>query len=202
MNYDYENNLINQGYDCICGIDEAGRGPLAGPLVSAAVILDSSSEDLFELLNDSKLVSEKNRKLIIPMILCRARAWSIGVSTNLEIDNYGLSYANKIAMKRAWKHLSIKPNFILSDYMAKLVFETPYELIKGGDRKIASIAAASIVAKVFRDRMMEAFAKKYPEYAFEVHKGYGTQFHRDQLDWLGPCEIHRTSFGPVRDNLR
>ncbi|MBT4722742.1 ribonuclease HII [Candidatus Falkowbacteria bacterium] len=201
MNYDYEQNLINQGYEFICGIDEAGRGPFAGPLVSAAVVLDPLNTELFGLLNDSKLVSEKHRKAILPMILCKAKSWSIGAASSYEIDKHGLSYANKIAMKRAWKYLSLKPNFILSDYMAKLVFETPYELIKSGDKKVASIAAASIVAKVFRDRMMDAFAKKYPEYGFESHKGYGTQFHRDQLEWLGPCDIHRKSFEPIKAKL-
>jgi ribonuclease HII len=201
MDYNYEQNLINSGHSIICGIDEAGRGPLAGPLVSAAVVLDRMSEELFILLNDSKLLSQKNRKAILPMILCHARSWSIGVASNVDIDRHGLSYANKIAMKRAWKYLSVTPDFILSDYMARLSFETPFELIKGGDRKIASIAAASIVAKEFHDRMMDAFALKYPEYGFHLHKGYGTQFHRDQLQWLGPCDIHRKSFAPVKATL-
>jgi len=201
MNYDYEQNLISQGYNIICGIDEAGRGSLAGPLVAGAVVLDFEKQDLFEKLNDSKLLSGKKREELCPLIIDQALAWSIGLATNEEIDKHGLAFANKIAMKRAWKHLSIKPDFIVSDYLAKLSFETPFELVIKGDRKIVSVAAASIIAKVFRDRMMLAYHNKYPTYCFDVHKGYGTELHMDRLKILGPCEIHRKSFGPVRARL-
>jgi len=201
MNYDYENNLISQGYTDICGIDEAGRGSYAGPLVAGSVILDPDENELVEFLADSKLLTAKRREQVLPMIMCKAKAWSVGLVTNEEIDLHGLGFANKIAMKRAWKHLRVTPNYILSDYMPNLSFATPFELIKSGDRKIATIAAASIVAKVFRDRMMVAFHNKYPEYEFAVHKGYGTQMHRDKLDEFGPCDLHRKSFAPIKAKL-
>jgi ribonuclease HII len=201
MNYEYEQNLISKGYKLIGGIDEAGRGPLAGPLVAGAVILDSQNTEGLSELKDSKLMTEKKRDIAFDLIRENALSWAVGVASNKEIDKYGLSYANKIAMKRAWKHLGAKPDFILSDYIAKLSFETPFELIIKGDRKILTIAAASIIAKVFRDRMMLAFARKYPEYEFEKHKGYGTKIHIEKINSIGPCEIHRRSFGPVKAKL-
>ena len=201
MDYSYEQNLINRGYKFICGIDEAGRGPLAGPLVSAAVILDSDNSDFFDLIKDSKMLSAKKREQAFELILANAKSWAIGVVTNIELDKHGLAFANKIAMKRAWKHLKIKPNYILSDYMAKVYFETPFELIIDGDKKILSVAAASIIAKVFRDRMMDAFARKYPAYGFELHRGYGTKLHLEKIAELGPCEIHRKTFKPIKAKL-
>lgn len=198
MDYAYETNLIAQGHSNICGIDEAGRGALAGPLVAGAVILDPSKIDVFSDVRDSKLLSEARRAVLLPLILENVRAWAIGVVTNEELDKHGLSFANKIAMKRAWKHLPIKPGYILSDYMARVYFETPFELIIDGDRKILSVAAASIIAKVFRDRMMMAFSNKYTQYGFDIHKGYGTALHLERLTTLGACSIHRKSFGPVR----
>lgn len=201
MDYAYETNLIARGHSNICGIDEAGRGALAGPLVAGAVILDPSRVDVFSDVRDSKLLSEARRTELLPLILANVRAWAIGVVTNEELDKHGLSFANKIAMKRAWKHLPIKPDYILSDYMAKVYFETPFELIVNGDRKILSVAAASIIAKVFRDRMMMAFSNKYTQYGFDMHKGYGTALHRERLNLLGACPIHRKTFGPVRAKL-
>ncbi|HMB25797.1 MAG TPA: ribonuclease HII [Patescibacteria group bacterium] len=201
MNYDYEKKLKQKGYKQICGLDEAGRGPLAGPLVAGAVILDPQKADFFELIKDSKALNCKKREIIFEKIKYGSLAWSVGVVGHWEINKHGLSYANKIAMKRAWKYLEIKPDFILSDYMAGLKFVTPFELIKSGDSTILSVAAASIVAKVFRDQMMLAFAKKYPDYGFEKHKGYGTKFHLRALDKCGPCEIHRTNFKPVKEKL-
>lgn len=198
MDFIREQKLIDDGCLNICGIDEAGRGCLAGPLVAGAVILAPGKLDLFADVKDSKMLTPKKRAEVFEIIIQNARSWAVGVATSGEIDRYGLSYANKIAMKRAWKHLQITPDYILSDFMANLHFETPYELIKGGDRKIISIGAASIVAKVLRDRMMVAFARKFPEYGFEIHKGYGTALHTDNLALYGPCEIHRTSFAPVR----
>jgi ribonuclease HII len=129
------------------------------------------------------------------------RAWSIGVAHHFEIDTHGLAYANKIAFKRAWKYLPVKPDYVLFDYLAKINFETPFEAVKGGDKKILSIAAASILAKVFHDRMIEAFSRIYPEYGFSEHKGYGTALHLERLVQFGPSPIHRKSFGPVKPRL-
>ncbi len=201
MDYSHEQNLIDRGYEFICGIDEAGRGPLAGPLVSAAVILDSDNSDFFDLIKDSKMLSAKKRDEAFELIIAKSKCWAIGVVTNFELDKHGLAFANKIAMKRAWKYLKIKPNYILSDYMAKVYFETPFELIVDGDKKILSVAAASIIAKVFRDRMMDAFARKYPAYGFELHRGYGTKLHLEKIAELGPCEIHRKTFKPIKAKL-
>lgn len=201
MDYSYEQNLITRGFDFVCGIDEAGRGPLAGPLVAGAVILDPAKNDFFELINDSKLLKGEKRLKAYEQIIRGARSWAIGVASSDEIDKHGLGFANKIAMKRAWKHLAIKPNYILSDYMAKVYFETPFELIIDGDKKIISVAAASIIAKVFRDRMMDAFHRRYPDYGFDEHKGYGTKLHLERIAKFGPCPIHRKSFGPLRPQL-
>lgn len=201
MDYSYENKLREQGYECICGIDEAGRGALAGPLVAGAVILDASLGEGFENIKDSKLLNDKKRRELLNIIMRKCRAWSIGIVRQNEIDKHGLSLANKMAMKRAWQYLPIKPDFILSDYMAKLVFSTPFELVVKGDRKIISIAAASIVAKVFRDNMMNAFDKNYPEYGFAEHKGYGTKNHLAKIKEVGACPIHRMSFEPMKAKL-
>ena len=198
MDYSYEQNLISRGFPVVCGIDEAGRGPLAGPLVAGAVILDPSKNDFFDLINDSKLLKGAKRLKAYEQIVRGARCWAVGVASSYEIDKHGLSFANKIAMKRAWKHLPVKPNYILSDYMAKLYFETPFELIIDGDAKIISVAAASIIAKVFRDHIMEAFARRFPAYGFEEHKGYGTKKHIEKITQFGPCPIHRMSFAPLK----
>jgi|SaaInlStandDraft_6_1057023.scaffolds.fasta_scaffold65962_2 ribonuclease HII len=197
MDYSYEQNLIDQGYQYICGIDEAGRGPWAGPLVAGAVILDSNKDDYFPLLNDSKQLTAKRREEALFEIMDKAKAWAVGLVRHGEIDQHGLGLANKIAMKRAWRHLPIKPDFIACDHMHGLAFETPSEIVKKGDATIISIAAASIVAKVFRDRMMEAFSRKYPEYEFEKHKGYGTKLHLENMEKYGVCPIHRRCFKPV-----
>jgi len=198
MDYSCEQNLISRGFPIICGIDEAGRGPLAGPLVAGAVILDPDKNEFFDLINDSKLLKGAKRMAAYEAIVKNARSWAVGAASSYEIDKHGLSFANKIAMKRAWKHLTIRPHYILSDYMAKLSFETPFELIIDGDAKIISVAAASIIAKVFRDRMMEAFARRYPDYGFEAHKGYGTKLHLERIARFGPCPIHRMSFAPLK----
>ncbi|MBI5076771.1 ribonuclease HII [Candidatus Falkowbacteria bacterium] len=201
MDYSYEQNLMNRGFQFVCGIDEAGRGPLAGPLVAGAVILDEKKNDFFSLINDSKLLNKNRRQAAFDLILKNAKCWAVGVVTNFEIDKHGLAFANKIAMKRAWKHLALKPNYILSDYMAKVYFETSFELIVDGDKKILSVASASIVAKVIRDRMMDAFARVYPQYGFERHKGYGTKEHLSKIRECGLCPIHRRTFEPIKAKL-
>jgi len=201
MTYDYEQNLIAKGFPHICGIDEVGRGAFAGPLVAGAVIFNPDNISTAPEINDSKLLSPAKRLAAFNWITQNCVSWAIGVAHSFEIDKHGLSFANKIAMKRAWKYLKIKPNYILSDYMAKVAFETPFELIIDGDKKILSVAAASIVAKVLRDRMMTAFAKVYPSYGFDQHKGYGTAFHRAKISEVGPCPIHRRSFELFRAKL-
>ncbi len=194
MDYYYEKKLQNQGFEFVCGLDEAGRGPLAGPIVAGAVILNPAKNDFFELLNDSKILTEKKREKVLPLILEYSLSWSIGVVSAKEIDQKGLSFANQEVMQRAWKFLKIKPDYILSDFIAGWKYELPHEFIVGGDRKIASIAGASIIAKVFRDRMMLAFDKKFPQYGFAKHKGYGTKGHLEKIKEFGYCDIHRKTF--------
>ena len=198
MDYTYEQNLMNKGHKYICGLDEAGRGPLAGPIVAGAVIIDPENCDYIELLNDSKKLTAKRRDTAFEEIISKAYSWAVGVVSAKEIDQHGLGLANKIVMKRAWSHLKTKPDFIACDYIASILFETPNEIIIGGDGRVASVAAASIVAKVIRDRMMKAFDKKYPEYGFAQHKGYGTKLHMQKLEEFGVCDIHRKSFAPVK----
>ncbi|HCC23363.1 TPA: ribonuclease HII [Candidatus Falkowbacteria bacterium] len=201
MDYLYEQELVKNGYKYICGIDEAGRGPLAGPLVAAAVILDPDRIAVFESLKESKSVTEKNREKLFDVVCDNVAAWSIGVVTSRELDKHGLGFANKIAMKRAWEYLGIKPDYILYDYMAGLHFATPAKGIKKGDKNIMSIAAASIIAKVIHDRMMRAFAVKYPNYGFEIHKGYGTEMHLAKIKEFGPCPIHRMTYQGLKPTL-
>ena len=201
MEFSYEQNLLAKGFKSICGIDEVGRGPLAGPLVTAAVILDPRKIEMLDGLEESKGLTEKKREEYFILITQNAISWSIGVTHHFEIDKHGLSFANKIAMKRAWKHLTVKPDYILTDYLAKIYFETPFETIMKGDTKIMSIAAASILAKVARDHIMDAFARKFPVYGFEEHKGYGTKFHMEKIKEHGACPIHRMSFAPLKAKL-
>jgi ribonuclease HII len=201
MDYSYEKKLNGKGFEFVCGIDEAGRGPLAGPLLAGAVILDPLKLDFLSEIKDSKLLDEKKREELFPIILANVKAWAIGVARQDEIDSIGLGLANRVAMKRAWMNLPIEPNYILVDYMPKVFFNTPFELIVKGDRTILTIAAASIIAKVFHDRMMDAFARKYPQYGFELHKGYGTKLHLDKIKEFGACPIHRRSFAPLKPKL-
>jgi ribonuclease HII len=201
MNYDYEQKLIDKGYKVICGIDEAGRGPLAGPLVSSAVVLDSNNLELFSELKESKSLTEEKREEFFDLVKDNVLAWSVGMAHHFEIDKHGLAYANKIAMKRAWKYLNIEPDFIALDYMPGIHFKTDFELIKKGDAIVLTIAAASIIAKVIHDRIMRAFAEKYPNYCFRDHKGYGTKKHLKMIDMLGPSPIHRLTFGGVKKKL-
>lgn len=201
MDFSKETNLRIRNFTRVCGIDEAGRGSLAGPLIAGAVILDLEKADQLEGVKDSKQLKPEKREELLPLILENAVAWSIGVVHNTEIDKHGLSFANKIAMKRAWKYLKVKPDYILADYMSGVHFETPFELIKHGDREVLSIAAASIIAKVFHDRMIRAFAKVYPQYEFAEHMAYGTALHIAKIKEYGPCPIHRMSYEPLKAKL-
>lgn len=188
----YENTVKANGYHMICGIDEAGRGPLAGPVFAAAVILPENT--VIDGINDSKKLSEKKREALYDVITETAVSWSVGFATENEIDEINILQATFLAMKRACDGLSIKPDFALVDgnRMPRLGVET--ELIIKGDALSASIAAASILAKVSRDRLMYEIDQLYPEYQFAKHKGYGTALHIELLRKYGPCPVHRKTF--------
>ena len=181
-----------QGYTVICGVDEAGRGPLAGPVCAAAVILP----DHLELpgLNDSKKLSDKKRRELFPLIKAHAIAYGIGMATHEEIDEINILQATYLAMERAIAQLDGKPDLALIDGNRAKDFGLPVKTVVKGDSLSASIAAASILAKVTRDDLMERMAEEYPGYGFEIHKGYGTKAHYAALTELGPSAIHRRTF--------
>lgn len=184
----------------LAGVDEAGRGPLAGPVVAAAVILDPHRP--VEGLADSKMLSEKRRDTLAVEIRERALAWSVGWSDAAEIDQLNILQATFLAMRRALLGLRLVPSLVEVDgnRLPNLVFDRRQwdgDAIIGGDAKVPAISAASIIAKVHRDRMMRSFDSLYPDYGFNQHKGYGTAAHRDCLTRLGPCPLHRRSFRPV-----
>lgn len=189
----YENEALNKGYDVVCGVDEAGRGPLAGPVFAAAVILPKGH--IIEGVNDSKKLSEKKRDMLYDKIIDECVCYSIGTASEKEIDEINILQATFLAMKRAVEGLEIKPQFVLVDGNRKPnISDVEIETVVKGDAKSASIAAASIIAKVSRDRYMLEMAEKYPEYHFEKHKGYGTKLHYETIDEYGICDIHRRSF--------
>ena len=180
----------------IAGVDEVGRGPLAGAVVTAAVILDPKRPIIG--LNDSKKLSEKKREYLFDIICDSALDFCIGRAEVEEIDQINILQATFVAMQRAVAGLNIKPHRVLVDGNKAPDFGIPAEAIIQGDGKIAEISAASIIAKVVRDREMKQLAVIYPGYGFEKHKGYGTKFHLEALNRLGATPIHRTSFAPVR----
>jgi len=197
--YSFENKLLEDGHLYIAGCDEVGRGPLAGPVVAAAVILDSNI--LIEGLNDSKKLSEKKRAALDIEIREKAIAYKIIYIYPKEIDEINIYQASKKAMIEAILNLEPKPSFVLSDAMPLVELGIPFESIIKGDSKSATIAAASIIAKVERDNYMVEMSKKYPEYGFEKHKGYPTKQHIEALNKYGVLEIHRKSYKPVSDKL-
>ncbi len=189
----YENEALSDGYEIICGVDEAGRGPLAGPVYAAAVILPKGH--IVEGVNDSKKLSEKKRELLFDKIIDECVCYSIGTASEKEIDEINILQATYLAMKRAVDGLEIVPQLALIDgNRIPPLISTDARAIVKGDAKSASIACASILAKVSRDRYMLEMAKKYPEYQFEKHKGYGTKLHYEMIEKYGICEIHRKSF--------
>jgi ribonuclease HII len=188
----HENELIQQGYKNICGVDEAGRGPLAGPVCAAAVIL--KPDDIIEGVNDSKKLSEKKREMLFDIIKEQALSYCIAFATVEEIEEYNILNATMLAMKRAVEGLEIKADYAMIDGNRIPQLEIDSECIVKGDAKSMSIACASILAKVSRDRLLYEYAKEYPEYQFEKHKGYGTKLHRELLKEFGPCPYHRMSF--------
>ena len=191
--FSYENDALAKGYKIVCGVDEAGRGPLAGPVCAAAVILPKNFE--IEGLNDSKKISEKKREILFDIIKEKAVAYCIAFGTVEEIEEYNILEATYIAMNRAIDGLDVKPDFALIDgNRVPKGISVPCETVVKGDAKSCSIAAASILAKVTRDRLMLEYDKKYPQYLFAQHKGYGTKAHYETIKQHGVCEIHRLSF--------
>ena len=188
----YENEARNNGYQIICGVDEAGRGPLAGSVFAAAVVLPPNL--MIDGLNDSKKLSEKKREILYDEIKSLAVACNVAFATEREIDEINILNATFLAMKRAVAGLNLQPDVVLVDGNRSPDLDVPTQTIVKGDSLSASIAAASILAKVERDRLMKNLSKKYPEYNFEKHKGYGTKVHIDLIKKYGPCEIHRKSF--------
>ena len=181
----------------IAGLDEAGRGPLAGPVVAAAVILPRRCS--FQGLQDSKLLTESQRQHLYDDIAARAIGWSIGLATEKEIDTLNIFEATRMAFFRALKGLSPQPDFLLLDTMRLSQVPIPQRPIVKGDRLSVSIAAASVIAKVSRDRLMLEYHDRYPQYQFHIHKGYPTPQHLKLLSHFGPCEGHRQTFKPVRN---
>lgn len=193
MDYSFEENAVSKGFKTICGIDEAGRGPLAGPVYAAAVILPLGLE--ITGLNDSKKLSEKKREELFDVICEKAVDFSIGIADEKEIDEINILNATFLAMKRAVDGLKIKPDYALIDgNRYPRIDGVTEETIVKGDGKSMSVAAASILAKVSRDRYMLEIAEKYPQYCFEKHKGYGTKLHYEMLEKYGISPVHRKSF--------
>lgn len=190
--WEYEHRALAKGYAMVCGVDEAGRGPLAGPVFAAAVILPPDIQ--IEGLDDSKKLSDKRRRELFPIIKEQAIAYSIAFADHKEIDEINILQATYLAMERAINGLSVRPDFALIDGNRSKDFGLPVETIIHGDSLSASIAAASVLAKVTRDDYMLEMALSYPQYGFEVHKGYGTKVHYEALSAHGPCPIHRMSF--------
>lgn len=176
----------------VCGCDEAGRGPLAGDVFAAAVVFDDNT--VIEGINDSKKLTEKKREQLFDEIKQKALFWSIKTASVEEIENLNILNAAMLAMKRAIEDLAVVPDICLIDGNKTPVVDVKTEAVVKGDAKSQSIAAASILAKVARDRYMLMLSKQYPQYQFEKHKGYGTKLHYQMIDEYGPCEIHRPSF--------
>ena len=187
-----EDRCTEEGFQVICGVDEAGRGPLAGPVCAAAVILPPHLE--LPGLNDSKKLTDKRRRELFPLIKEQAIAYGIAFATHLEIDEINILQATYLAMELALAQLNVKPDIALIDGNRAKDFGLPVKTVVHGDSLSASIAAASILAKVTRDDLMLQMAEDYPQYGFEVHKGYGTKAHYEALRTYGESPIHRKSF--------
>ena len=190
--WEIENTHFENGVQVICGVDEAGRGPLAGPVCAAAVILPAGL--VIPGLDDSKKLSDKRRRELFPIIQENALAYGIAFATHEEIDQINILQATFLAMERALAQLKIKPDLALIDGNRQKDFGINVETVVKGDSRSANIAAASVLAKVTRDNYMEEMAKAYPGYGFEIHKGYGTKAHYEALRNLGPSPIHRMTF--------
>ncbi len=188
----YENIAYDKGFKYVCGVDEAGRGPLAGPVCAAAVILPKGL--IIEGVNDSKKLTEKKREALFDVICESALAYSIAFADIDEIEEVNILRATMNAMKRAVEGLSVKADFAYIDGNTMPPIDINGECVVKGDAKSMSVACASILAKVSRDRLMLKYAEEYPQYGFEKHKGYGTKLHTEALKEFGPCPVHRPSF--------
>jgi ribonuclease HII len=196
--YCVEKNLRQRGYQLIAGIDEAGRGPLAGPVVAAAVILPPDYRN--SEINDSKQLTPLKRESLFIDIKNAALTFAIGIVSPREIDEIGILNATKLAMRQAVLKLDPKPEFILIDAVAINVEGIPQMTLIEGDAKVFSIAAASILAKVSRDRLMVKYHRQFPQYGFDQHMGYGTEIHLKAISKHGPSPIHRMTFAPLKAN--
>lgn len=197
-NFVEEKKLWKKGYKMVVGLDEAGRGPLAGPVVASAVFVKPNSRILLKGVNDSKKLSEKQREFLYnTLVNHKDIEWGIGIVSEKVIDKINILEATKLAMKKAIDDLDIKSDFLLLDGNFKIESDILQRSIIKGDQKVFSISAASVIAKVTRDRLMETYHKKYPQYGFDKHKGYGTKVHFASLQKFGPCKIHRKTFWPV-----
>ena len=190
--WEIENELYREGFQVICGVDEAGRGPLAGPVCAAAVILPMGLE--IHGLTDSKKLTDKKRRELFPIIKEQAIAYGIGLASHEEIDEINILQATYLAMERAMQQLSVKPDIAMIDGNRAKDFGLPVRTVIKGDSLSANIAAASILAKVTRDDLMTELALQYPEYGFDVHKGYGTKAHYEALRNYDASPVHRKSF--------
>ncbi|HHW43090.1 ribonuclease HII [Desulfofundulus thermobenzoicus] len=197
--YSFEDELHARGITMVAGVDEAGRGPLAGPVVAAAVILPPRAP--LWGLDDSKKVPPARREILALEIKKMALDWSVGISTVQEIQLLNIHHASMLAMRRAVRGLSLMPQYLLVDGRHMLDMPVDQQPLVGGDAVSASIAAASILAKVTRDHLMQAFHQIYPQYGFDSHKGYPTPSHLEALARWGPCPIHRSGFQPVKKLL-
>ena len=204
--FNRERRLYRKGYNVIAGVDEAGRGPLAGPVVAAAVVFQPEVLN-FKLkekgIRDSKTLSGKKREELYEFIIQKAQLWGVGIVSEKVIDEINILRASLMAMEKAVKNLKNSPDFLLIDGCHTLDnYPASQIAAPKGDRDIISISAASIVAKVTRDRIMLDFHQKFPRYGFDRHKGYGTRFHLEKIREYGPCEIHRRSFKPIREIIK
>lgn len=190
--WEIEQTYFDKGFEIVCGVDEAGRGPLAGPVCAAAVILPPNID--IPGLDDSKKLSDKRRRELFPVIKEAAVAYGIAFADHKEIDDINILQATFLAMERAISQLSVTPDIALIDGNREKDFGIPVKTVVHGDSLSASIAAASVLAKVTRDDYMLQMAEEYPAYGFDVHKGYGTKVHYQALSQFGPCPIHRMSF--------
>lgn len=190
--WEIENEIKKEGYTLVAGVDEAGRGPLAGPVFAACVILPEDC--VIYGINDSKKLSEKKREALFDEICQKAIAYSIANIDEKVIDEVNILNATHLAMNKAVETMNIKPDYVLIDGNSIKNMPTPHKTVVKGDAKSISIAAASILAKVSRDRYICDISNKYPQYSFEKHKGYGTKLHTDAIKEFGPCPIHRKTF--------
>ena len=197
--FEFDKDFYNKGLSFVSGVDEAGRGPLAGPVVAAAVILP---KDIFiDGVNDSKKLTEKKRNILFEEIKQKAFSYGIGIVDAKTIDEINILQATFLAMRKALEQLSVKPDLVLVAGNHTIPnLQNKQQAIVSGDAKSASIACASILAKVTRDNMMYEYAKQYPQYNFQKHKGYGTKAHLDAIQKHGPCPIHRMTFAPLNLN--